>query len=98
MIFVPKGAPHRFVVGNKGGHALIISPPGLEFYFFKVSELLDKGKVSYETVHHYFILRIDRADLVISQYSLIFIGYYVRRNKIEKFQFVICIFPFIVSG
>jgi quercetin dioxygenase-like cupin family protein len=49
VIFVPKGSPHRFVVGYKGGHALVISPPELEFYFFKVSELLDKGDVSYET-------------------------------------------------
>ena len=49
VIFVPKGVPHRFVVGDKGGHALVISPPELEFYFFKVSELLYKGKVSYET-------------------------------------------------
>jgi len=49
IIFVPKEAPHRFVVGHKGGHALVISPPELEFYFFKVSELLDKGEVSYET-------------------------------------------------
>ena len=48
-IFVPKGAPHRFVVRYKGGHALVISPPELEFYFFKVSELLDRGQVSYET-------------------------------------------------
>lgn len=39
IIFVPKEAPHRFVVGEKGGHALVISPPELEFYFFKVSEL-----------------------------------------------------------
>jgi quercetin dioxygenase-like cupin family protein len=50
VIFVPKEVPHRFVVGDKGGHALVISPPDLEFYFFKVSELLfDKGEVSYET-------------------------------------------------
>ena len=49
VIFVPKKAPHRFVVGYKGGHAIVISPPELEFYFFKVSELLDKGEVSYET-------------------------------------------------
>jgi quercetin dioxygenase-like cupin family protein len=49
IIFVPKEDPHRFVVGHKGGHALVISPPELEFYFFKVSELLDKGDVSYET-------------------------------------------------
>ena len=36
-------------MGYKGGHALLISPPELEFYFFKVGELLDKGEVSYET-------------------------------------------------
>lgn len=48
MIFVPTGVPHRFVVGPQGGHALVISPPDLEFYFYKVSELLKKGKVSYE--------------------------------------------------
>ena len=48
-IFVPKDTPHRFVVGKNGGHALVISPPDLEFYFYKVSELLKKGVVSYET-------------------------------------------------
>jgi quercetin dioxygenase-like cupin family protein len=47
-IFVPKAAPHRFVVGEESGHALVISPPELEFYFFKVSELLNKGEVSYQ--------------------------------------------------
>jgi quercetin dioxygenase-like cupin family protein len=49
VIFVPKGTPHRFVVGQKGGHALVISPPELEFYFLKVSELLGKGDVSHTT-------------------------------------------------
>ena len=50
VIFVPKEVPHKFVVGDKCGHALVISPPDLEFYFFKISELLlDKGEVSYET-------------------------------------------------
>ena len=49
VIFVPKGAPHRFVSGKNGGHSLVISPPELEFYFYKVSELLEKGKVSMET-------------------------------------------------
>ncbi|MDQ4074220.1 MAG: cupin domain-containing protein [Thermoproteota archaeon] len=48
-IFVPKETPHKFVVGQKGGHALVISPPLLEFYFFKVSELLEKGEVPYAT-------------------------------------------------
>jgi quercetin dioxygenase-like cupin family protein len=49
VIFVPTEVPHRFVVGDKKGHALVISPPELEFYFFKVSELLNKDEVSYET-------------------------------------------------
>jgi quercetin dioxygenase-like cupin family protein len=49
VINVPKGTPHRFVVGQKGGHALVISPPELEFYFLKVSELLGKGDVSHIT-------------------------------------------------
>ena len=48
VIFVPKEVPHRFTVGPQGGRAIVISPPGLEFYFFKVSELLDKDEVSYE--------------------------------------------------
>ncbi len=47
-IFVPKKTPHRFEVGPKGGHAIVISPPELEFYFFKVGELLGKRQVSYE--------------------------------------------------
>lgn len=47
-ICVPKETPHRFEVGPKGGHAIVISPPELEFYFFNVSELLSIGEVSYE--------------------------------------------------
>jgi quercetin dioxygenase-like cupin family protein len=43
IIFVPKEVLHRFVVGHKGGHALVISPPELEFYFFKVN-YLTKGR------------------------------------------------------
>lgn len=49
IIFVPTGTPHRFVVGSKGGHAIVISPPDLEFYFFKIGEMLDRGEVSYPT-------------------------------------------------
>ncbi len=48
-IFVPKGISHRFKVGHKGGHALIISPPELEYYFFKFSELPSKDNISYKT-------------------------------------------------
>lgn len=47
-IFVPKDTPHRFEVGPKGGHAIVISPPDLELYFFKIGELLVKGPVSFE--------------------------------------------------
>ena len=47
-VFVPKDTPHRFEVGAAGGHAIVISPPELEFYFFKVSGLLVKGQISYE--------------------------------------------------
>ncbi len=49
VIIVPKGAPHRFATGKKGGHAFVISPPELEFYFWKVGQLLAKGDVSFET-------------------------------------------------
>jgi len=47
-VFVPKDVPHRFELGAEGGHAIVISPPELEFYFFKVSELLVNGQISYE--------------------------------------------------
>ncbi len=47
-IFVPKETPHRLEVGSKGGHAIVISPPELEFYFFIVGELFSIGKVSHE--------------------------------------------------
>ncbi len=47
-VCVPKGALHRFVTGDKGGHAVVISPPNLEFYFWEVSKLLSKGDVTFE--------------------------------------------------
>ena len=49
VISIPKGVSHRFVAGNKGGRALITSPPRLEHYFFKVSELLTRGEVPWKT-------------------------------------------------
>ncbi|QMU53444.1 MAG: cupin domain-containing protein [Nitrosopumilus sp.] len=48
VICVPTGALHRFVAGHNGGHVIVISPPNLEFYFWKVSKLLAKGNVSFE--------------------------------------------------
>ena len=43
VICVPTGALHRFVTGPNGGHVIVISPPNLEFYFWKVGQLLAKG-------------------------------------------------------
>jgi quercetin dioxygenase-like cupin family protein len=34
-IFIPKGVPHRFVVGDKGGHALVLVLQSLSFIFLK---------------------------------------------------------------
>ncbi len=48
VISIPKGVPHRFVTGNNGGRVIIISPPELEHYFSKVSELLGKGETSWK--------------------------------------------------
>ena len=48
VVCVPTGASHRFVTGSNGGHAIVFSPPNLEFYFWEVSKLLEKGTVSFE--------------------------------------------------
>jgi quercetin dioxygenase-like cupin family protein len=48
VVCVPTGARHRFLTGANGGHAIVISPPNLEFYFWEVSKLLEKGTVSFE--------------------------------------------------
>ncbi|MDE1811370.1 MAG: cupin domain-containing protein [Thaumarchaeota archaeon] len=48
LIVVPKNIPHKFTVGIEGGEVLIISPPDLENYFSQVSELLQKGLVTWE--------------------------------------------------
>ena len=47
-VCVPTGALHRFVTGEKGGHAIVISPPNLEFYFWEVSKLLSERKIPFE--------------------------------------------------
>jgi hypothetical protein len=44
----PKDTPHKLEVSAAGGHAIVISLPELEFYLFKVGELLVKGQISYE--------------------------------------------------
>lgn len=49
VIVVPKSTPHKFTTGDSGGEVLIISPPDLENYFYKVSVLLKQGNVTWET-------------------------------------------------
>lgn len=44
-ITVPAGVPHRYLVGSKGGRALVITPPGLEDYFERIAERLRSGPV-----------------------------------------------------
>jgi|SRR5579883_586457 len=46
-ITVPKGVSHKFDSGKDGGQFLVISPPGLENYFYELSQLLSKGAVEW---------------------------------------------------
>lgn len=48
IVFIPTETLHRFVTGPNGGHAFVISPPKLEFYFWEVSQFLAKGKVTFD--------------------------------------------------
>lgn len=45
-IVIPAGVPHRYRVGSSGGRLLVITPPGLEHYFFRIAGLLSVGPVS----------------------------------------------------
>lgn len=47
-ISVPRGIPHRFLVGTNGGRVVIISPPDLEHYFYQVSELIAKEQLTWK--------------------------------------------------
>jgi quercetin dioxygenase-like cupin family protein len=46
FIFVPRGAPHRYTVGPKGGRVLVVTPAGLERYFAEVADRVASGVVS----------------------------------------------------
>lgn len=48
VIVVPRNTPHKFKSGSDGGEFLVISPPGLENYFYEVSQLLTSGSVSWD--------------------------------------------------
>jgi len=47
-VSVPAGTPHRYVSGPEGGHLLVIMPPGLEEYFWTMSQRLQSGAVPME--------------------------------------------------
>lgn len=44
-VVIPAGVPHRYHVGPAGGRALVITPPGLEQYFFRIAGQLSVGPV-----------------------------------------------------
>jgi quercetin dioxygenase-like cupin family protein len=44
-VSVPAGTPHRYVSGPEGGRLLVIMPPGLEEYFWTMSQRLKDGAV-----------------------------------------------------
>ena len=44
FVFIPKGIPHTYNSGPKGGKVLVISPAGLEKYFTEVASITKKGR------------------------------------------------------
>jgi quercetin dioxygenase-like cupin family protein len=46
-VSIPAGVPHRFVAGSDGGKVIIISPPGLDRYFWSVAQALVEGELSF---------------------------------------------------
>lgn len=49
FVFIPKGTPHNYRSGPKGGKVLVISPAGLEKYFAQVAGMLKAGPVTWES-------------------------------------------------
>ena len=47
-VVIPAGVPHRYHSGASGGRALVITPPGLEQYFFRIAGQLSVGPVPQE--------------------------------------------------
>ena len=44
---IPAKVPHRFVAGPAGGKVIIISPPGLDRYFWEVGIASAQGELSF---------------------------------------------------
>ena len=48
FVFIPKGVPHKYQSGSKGGKVLVISPAGLEGYFKEVADILQTGQITWK--------------------------------------------------
>jgi mannose-6-phosphate isomerase-like protein (cupin superfamily) len=48
FVFIPKGCPHNYHSGIKGGKVLVISPAGFERYFREVAHNLQIGHLTWE--------------------------------------------------
>ena len=48
FVFIPKGMPHSYHSGEKGGKVLVLSPAGLENYFSGVADALRIGPITWE--------------------------------------------------
>ena len=48
FVFIPKGVPHNYQSGSKGGKVLVISPAGLEKYFKEIADALQAGQITWE--------------------------------------------------
>jgi mannose-6-phosphate isomerase-like protein (cupin superfamily) len=48
FVFIPRGLPHNYRSGSKGGKVLVISPAGLEKYFEEVADALQAGHLTWE--------------------------------------------------
>jgi quercetin dioxygenase-like cupin family protein len=46
FVFVPRGSPHSYTVGPKGGRVLVVTAAGLEQYFAEVADRLANGAIS----------------------------------------------------
>jgi mannose-6-phosphate isomerase-like protein (cupin superfamily) len=48
FVFIPRGLPHNYWSGSKGGKVLVISLAGLEKYFEEVADALQAGHLTWE--------------------------------------------------
>ena len=66
FVFIPRGVPHNYRSGSKGGKMLVIMPAGLENYFAEVAEILKVGSITWDVeqkiAHRYGQEFLDRLN------------------------------------